>query len=428
MYRPPLLHARPRPRPRPASAILGTICTLAVYVICPSASADPAPSAITVGPYVQDLRPDAFTVVFETATETDAIVQSGAQEVSTHGVHHEARLTGLLPGARVRYRVLAAGEPAASAPGGEVATPDHARPLTFVVYGDTHDGGDTERQVAEMARALGPDLVLHTGDLVMSGGDLDGWRRFFAAEAPLIADVPLYPAVGNHELDRDPAGVNFRRFFALPDGGRTRRYYSFRFGPARFVMLDGNSPDRAQTAWLGATLLAAQAEPGVEHVFVAIHQPPLSVGGHCGSAVEQAAWVELFERHRVRAVFAGHDHAYERLERRGVRYFVAGGGGAPTYAERDCAGYDRAARRVYLPVHHLLRVRVSGPSVEVTALPVGGAPPIETVAFAAGEPTFAVDAPPIVVEQPRAWRWTIAAAALALLAYGGLRQRRRSSG
>ena len=297
--------------------------SLALLLASASARAD---GALTIGPYVQDLRSDGFTVAFETATDAAAEVRAGNVVAATRGTHHEAVLRGLPGGARVPYRVFVAGRDAG---GGEVALPGAGAILDFVVYGDTRDGADHAAELTRAIAAQHPDFLFHTGDFSPRGNDLDGWRHFFAGEATILRDIPLYPVLGNHEIYRDPAAVNWRRFFAPPDGGRDRFYYSFRHGPAELIVLDGNHPAPAQTAWLAARLDAARAD-GVAHVFVVEHQPPLSVGDHCGSAVEQAEWVALFERHRdrVRAVFAGHDHAYERMERHGVRYFVSGGGDA----------------------------------------------------------------------------------------------------
>jgi len=264
-----------------------------------------------------------------------------------------------------------------------VVLPDPARALTFVVYGDTRNGGAVGPALSKLAVEQSPDLILYTGDIVPDGSDEEGWARFFADEAPLLADVPLYPTLGNHEIFRDPGATHFRHFFALPDDGRQRLYYHFRFGPAEFIVLDGNAPTPAETGWLRATLDAADAAH-VANIFVLVHQPPLSLGYHCGAALDEAEWLTLFEQHHVRAVFAGHDHAYERMERRGVRYFVSGGGGAPVYREHDCAPFDRAAKRSYRSVHHLLRVRVEGTNVEVTALAVADGSPIDRVRFGAG--------------------------------------------
>jgi hypothetical protein len=166
-------------------------------------------------------------------------------------------------------------------------------------------------------------------------------------------------------------------------------------------------------------------------VFVLVHQPPFSVGGHCGAALAEADWVGLFERHRVSAVFAGHDHAYERMERGGVRYFVSGGGGAPVYPERpDCATYDRAARRVYAGRHHYLRVRVIDDAVEVTAVPVGGPPgepPLDVVRFDR-RPMLASTAPPLVAEISPVRPALLALGILALVTLSGRVVRRRSEG
>jgi hypothetical protein len=391
-------------------------------MICAVAAAD---SAVTVAPYVQDLRDTGFTVMLETAQPSTVEVQAGAQRATSQGTHHELLLSGLPARSSVRYQVSVDGK---AAGGGEVTLPDAARPLTFVVFGDTRDGGVAVPRLAELAHQIHPLLILHTGDVAISGDDVQAWLEVFRQEAPLLADVPVYPALGNHEIWKDPTAQTFARFFVLPDSGRSRHYYSFRMGPARFVVLDGNSPDATKTKWLAATLAAAAAE-AVPHVFVLVHQAPFSLGDHCGAAVAESDWVELFEQYRVRAVFAGHDHAYERMERKGVRYFVSGGGGAPLYSEHDCTPLDRAARRVYRSEHHLLRVLVTGPTVEVTALPVDGeAPPLDVVRFSAGEPQFAMEAAALRAPAgwggwPRPWAWA-AGGGLAML--GAILFRRRA--
>jgi hypothetical protein len=386
-----------------------------------------AAAEFVIAPYVQDVRSDGFTVVFDTADEVAAEVSAGAAVVATPGRHHEAALHGLVPASLARYRVAIGG---VDRGGGEVRLVDPARPLTFVVYGDTRNGPDAAARVAAIAGRLEPDFVLFTGDVALAGNAEDGWRDFFASQAPLLAHVPLYPALGNHEIYRDPDAVRFRSAFVLPDGGRERLYYSFRWGPALFLVLDGNAVTAVQTRWLAGALDAA-ARDRVPHVFALVHQAPLSVAEHCGAAPEQAEWIALFERHRVRAVFAGHDHAYERMERNGVRYFVSGGAGAPLYGERpSCAAHDQAARRVFHAQHHLLRVRVDAGSVAVTALPLDDGPLLDEVRFAGGEPMFAANAPPLGPTPPagashRPWLLAGGGAIVFLLLGAAIRRRRR---
>lgn len=398
------------------------MCALTLVVVGARPRRAGADERLTRAPYVQDVRDDGFTVVCDSAVDAAVEVRAGDVHVTTSGTHHEAVLRGVEPqSGRVAYRVLVDGQDAG---GGDVALPDAARPVTFVVYGDTRNGQRQGEPLVALARSLSPSLILYTGDLAVHGGDAQGWQDFFAAEQPLLADVPLYPALGNHEIFHDPEARRFREAFALPDDGRQRLYYSFRWGPLAFVVLDGNAPTAAQTEWLRGALDAAEYAHAA-HTFVLVHQPPLSVGTHCGASLEEAEWVRLFEEHRVSAVFAGHDHAYERMERNGVRYFVSGGGGAPLYEEAACSPVDRAAKRAYRPVFHLLRVRVDGPSVEVAALPLDESPPLELIRFATGEPMFAANAPPLGPARPESHSWSLAGGALALVLIGLLVRRRR---
>jgi hypothetical protein len=393
----------------------------ALFVAAPAAAAE-----FEIAPYVQDVRADGFTVVFDTVDDVAAEVRAGAVVVATRGRHHEALVRGLPPASVARYGVALAG---VERGGGEVRLADAGRPVTFVVYGDTRNGPDAAARVAAVARRVDPDFAIFTGDIALAGNADDGWRDFFHSQAALLAGVPLYPTLGNHEIYRDPEALRFRRAFVLPDDGRQRLYYSFRWGPALFLVLDGNAVGAVQTRWLADALDAAGREH-VPHVFVVVHQAPLSVAEHCGAAPEQAEWMALFERHRVRAVFAGHDHAYERMERNGVRYFVTGGAGAPLYGERpSCAAHDRASRRVFHSQHHLLRVRADSTSVTVTALPLDDGPPLDEVRFAAGEPLFATHAPAIGPTPPsttggRPWLLAGGAMVFVLLAIAVRRRRR----
>ncbi len=250
---------------------------------------------------------------------------------------------------------------------------DDANEYTFAVYGDTRNGGEVERALVDRILADKPSVAFHTGDVVTRGDDEDSWRSFFANEEKLLASVPVLFAPGNHEIYGDVSGAAFDRY--LRPAGETNHYYSRRFGSMRMIVLDGNHPDDPkQTAWLERALAQARGESGVRHIFVMLHQPPFSIGSHCGAASEQAEWLALYERYGVRAVFGGHDHGYGRFRYHGRSYFVSGGGGAPLYAERrDCPRHDLEARQVYVPANHYLRARVRGAEVELSSIGVDGA-------------------------------------------------------
>jgi 3',5'-cyclic AMP phosphodiesterase CpdA len=332
-----------------------------------------------------------------------------AQVQSPAGQRHRVRITGLHPGQRYRYEVLVRRAIAPLRPGpplspgaetaslgGELTTAPTSGPFVFLVYGDTRDRDADHASVVHAMVGEHADLVLQTGDLVSRASDELQWRRYFSTAAPLLRSTPMYPALGNHELRGEPGASHFARLFSLPrDRSRRLRpvYYAFRYSNALFLALDGNSPyDLPQATWLEHELKAAQADTSIRHTFVFVHQPPYAVGAYCGSQRLQQRIVPILQRYPVRAVFAGHEHAYQHLERRGVRYFVTGGGGAPLYPRRkSCNFEDDTALWLFRAEHHYLRVQIDGDAAVMTAIdrrgnvldrvalhePPGEAPPMQ---------------------------------------------------
>lgn len=72
----------------------------------------------------------------------------------------------------------------------------------------------------------------------------------------------------------------------------------------------------------------------------------------------------LFEAGVVQAVFAGHDHFYERSERNGVTCLTSAGGGAPLYDRAGENPYSRRWRRE----HHGCLVEATPESLTIRAL------------------------------------------------------------
>ena len=187
-----------------------------------------------------------------------------------------------------------------------------------------------------MAREA-PDAVLATGDMVLRGSDLADWQQFFAVTSPLMASVPYYPAIGNHDLGR--AGDDRRLAvdrFAMPDAPSRpdgTYWYSVDVGPGVHVaVLDSNAYQRPeQAAWLDADLAAARAR-GARALIAITHDGPYSRGSHRGNRTAQRTIVPILQRHHVTLLAAGHDHLYQRGVVGGLHYIVSGGGGAPLYS------------------------------------------------------------------------------------------------
>lgn len=339
-----------------------------------------------LGPALSAVSPEGFAVVlltpdgpprpaellvFDAAARAGAGAAPLARAQGPAATQHRLEVKGLQPGHRYRYRLLLDG---AAVTDGEVSTAPPLgadRPLLIAVMGDERgsDWGVSPYAPAVVGGVLseGPDLVLGTGDLVAEGGDRRAWRQLMLSHGPMLAQLPYYPALGNHELIGDPTASGFRALF--PDAARG--YYAVRYAQVLLLFLNGNRPgDPAQTAFLERELGRAAGDKGVRRRLVIMHHSPLSVSAHCGLAQEMAPWIARFERFGVDAVLSGHDHCYQRLERNGVAYFVSGGGGAPLYPQSRCAAQDHAALQRYEAAHHYLLLRVDprrGDAITVTA-------------------------------------------------------------
>jgi len=163
------------------------------------------------------------------------------------------------------------------------------------------------------------------------------WRDWFREEADLLTRMPLIATIGNHEMTDD--GVAYSKYFQRRD---RPAYWSADYGPVHLIVMDsfersaGASPHSgavsdAQRAWIEEDL---RAVPPDRHVWVLVHQGPYAHPahprpGHGGSEAVRTALLSARRAHPIEAVFAGHEHYYERGEIDGLKYFVLGGGGAP---------------------------------------------------------------------------------------------------
>ena len=224
-------------------------------------------------------------------------------------------------------------------------------PFTFVAYGDlrettpanTKDSDPVRRQALIDAIAqLKPAFILVSGDLPLRGDNPADWAQWDKETEPWRkASIPVFPALGNHDLrgDRKVALDNyFKRFPALKES----RYYTVRAANVLVITLDSSmdQPDTPQMEWLDEQLNAIPSD--VDFVVFDMHHPPytkssdtMPTGGHSERSREHnlGRHLEAIQQHtRARfLVFSGHVHNYERYQHGGVMYVVTGGGGAEAY-------------------------------------------------------------------------------------------------
>jgi acid phosphatase type 7 len=260
---------------------------------------------------------------------------------------------------------------------------DVKTPFRFIAYGDTrfHDPKDMEAAnppvrvalVQAIAEAM-PAFISFTGDIVYNGYDADDWK-VFDRETSIWRDkkIPVYPALGNHDLHgKEKVALDnyFRRFPDL----KNSRYYSVRAANTLTLVLDSSLAEVSgpQGQWLASKL--DNVPPDVDFVFLMFHHPPYTSssdakmrGGHSARSTEQqlAKMLEARQSHtRFRiVVFSGHVHNYERHEHGGVIYFVSGGGGAHAYPIERALGDLFQSKEIN---YHYLLVEVDHQQLKIT--------------------------------------------------------------
>ena len=234
-------------------------------------------------------------------------------------------------------------------------------------------------------------FVVHTGDVVARGRDRDAWEEYFRVAQPLLSRRPQYVAMGNHDLSGRGAGRRepFLRYFASPDEPQAS-YYTFRWGNARFFVLDTQEVwSGDQGPWLQDRLERADHEEGIAHRVVVLHHSPFSTGRHGPNReMREAGIVHLMLEHRVDLVLGGHDHMYERDQYGAVKYVISGGAGAPLYDVRP-----RSTGAAYsVSAYHFVEIRVDGDKVTVVARDAQGHP-FDSAAYEGTGPWVASAAP-----------------------------------
>jgi 3',5'-cyclic AMP phosphodiesterase CpdA len=322
---------------------------------------------VRLGPYLQNIQPTSVIIRWQTTTPVRGrLVVTESKDTVFDRVNpdpatqHRVVIDGLKPDTSYAYRVgtndfLGRMFRFKTAPG-----PDAT--IRFVVMADPQfDASSGAKEYTPLLRQIqkaDPDLLLIAGDLVERGGSDADWALFWKTmtdgdNGHLAQNIPIYPCLGNHEYYyggrqgyqqpySEQAVSKYLGFFDLPDNGAADpdhrgRYYSFRYGPAAFIVLDtcnddsapeydtstlitggkspGFHPGSGQYQWLESKLAKAQQE--AVFTFVMFHHSPYSAGVHGNPNERQSSYPtrvldDLFHKYGVAAVFNGHDHINQR--------------------------------------------------------------------------------------------------------------------
>jgi Calcineurin-like phosphoesterase len=394
----------PSGKARVAATILGALAAIGLPL------ADAGAVTLTRGPYLQLLTTNSVAIVWNTDTAaacslairplsgTSTILSGGGGTVCAISV------TGLTPGVQYGYTPRADG----AALGSEsiFQADDATAPYTFLVVGDTGDGGSAQLAVRDRMLATPADMILHTGDMIYdSGAAADFDPKFFTPYKNLVRGLVFWPCLGNHDWGTS-SGQPWRDAFATPanNPAGSENYYSFDFGNAHFTVLNSNqstSPGSAQYNFLDQDLAAT----GQRWKFVAFHHPIYSSSKHGSSTGIRANLVPLFDKNHVDIVFMGHDHDYERTKplvgsavvgpNAGTVYITTGGGGKDLYAAGTSffTAYSES-------VHHFTRVAVDGDSLVEQMIRTDGVVRDQMTLVKGATSTTTTTIPPVGLDLP----------------------------
>jgi tartrate-resistant acid phosphatase type 5 len=358
--------------------------------------------------YVMDLGPDYVQLAWGTTAGENTIGRSspsfGNANVEIAGrkllsVGNSITVGDLAPDHTYSYTISLHGQTLGQ---GEVHTwAAKSQRLTFFVVGDFGNGKAPEYNVARamwqefQRRASTADpvrFVLSVGDNVYGddfglshtgSSDADWGPKFFEPYAPLLARVPFFPSLGNHdgnESERHHDMDVILDNFAFPQN-KPGRYYDFTYGGlAQFFALDSTSntesghakpdylEDSPQFHWM-------QSEFSGAHplwVIPFFHHPLFTAGpDHPPSMQQLRHWFALFVEHGVKVVFSGHEHNFQASEvgpsTGGIQFFVSGAGG-----ELRTGNVQKNMRKAHIQAwaqqNHFLEVSIDGKTMRVTPL------------------------------------------------------------
>jgi len=308
------------------------------------------PDYPVIEPYLLYVTPNSIQIHWEADTGPSVVTYGKDKtltyklNVSAGGRKQKIILEDLEPDTRYYYQVENGGRRYGiftfrTAPVG-------VKKFTFCVYGDNRIKDTSfkyphpHKAVIKGIAADHPDFFINTGDIFKTGVDTTLFMEdFFLGAKELIANTPLFLAIGNHEYIGDPAAKATKKYFNFP-GNKT--WYEVRYGTVQFLFLDStilphtqhmdnglnktqkdNATDE-QLTWLVDKLHS----PKPDWRIVILHHHIFSSGlfGIDSSLVELL--VPLFEKNQVDLVLGGHEHNYERSEQNSITYILTGGGGS----------------------------------------------------------------------------------------------------
>lgn len=316
---------------------------------------------IKYGPYLQNVGENEATVVWVTSKNALAWVETAPDDGSHFyaetrpqyfqtengrklvGTLHKVTVKGLERGTKFRYRIYSRevldnynwdtsfGKIAASSayqPFSFTTLDSGKDQFSFAVVNDIHADTLALQDLMGQVDLKQKDFVIFNGDMMSHlNSEKLMFEGFLNKSVELFAsNVPFFFTRGNHET-RGPFSTQFMDYFPSNTG---KPYFTFRHGPAYFIMLDSgeDKPDtdieygslsafdeyrEEQAAWLEQIVETDEFKQAPLKI-VAIHVPAFTSTWH-GTLHVEKLFIPILNKAGIDLMFSGHTHRYSFIEK-----------------------------------------------------------------------------------------------------------------
>lgn len=198
--------------------------------------------------------------------------------------------------------------------------------IRFFFFSDAHSNEANLDKFINQVNKIKPDLVIDGGDMVYDGTEPELDRAYKKREK---IEVPLYLVSGSHDVEHK--GVFKKPPRIVPP------IQSFDKNGFHFILLD--NADRRISDELFEKLEQDLESNKGKIIIVAMHTPaflskePIPFYEIIGKYIplfsftmineeKNKHFTSLMSKYKVRAVFSGHTHAPDEMEKDGVKYFI----------------------------------------------------------------------------------------------------------
>lgn len=332
-----------------------------LFTIAPLLSIAQEPFKIKYGPYLQNVSENEATIVWVTSKDALSWVEI-APDDGTHfyaaerkqyfetengrklvGNIHKVTVKGLNKGTKYRYRVYSRevldnynwdtsyGKITASSsyqPFSFTTFDESKNEFSFAVVNDIHADTLALKELLNQVEINKKDFIVFNGDMMshlnseklMFDGFINKSVEMFASNRPFILTR------GNHET-RGPFSTKYMDYFPSTTG---KPYFSFRNGPAFFIMLDSgeDKPDtdieygglsafdeyrEEQAEWL-KKLVETDEFKNAPLKIVSIHIPAFTSTWYGTLHVEEL-FIPILNKAGIDLMFCGHTHQFEFINK-----------------------------------------------------------------------------------------------------------------